>query len=66
MPLIDRRGVIAGLASVPLSPVIAAAAGSIDRIERARLAPQAERLWRVPPRTITAIPAPRSPAGPHD
>ncbi len=66
MPLIDRRGVLVGLASIPFAPAFAAAGEGIDRIERAHLIPQAERLWRAPPRTITAIPAPRSPAGPHD
>lgn len=66
MPLIDRRGVLIGLASTPFAPAFAARSEEIDRIERSRLIPQAERLWRTPPRTITAIPAPRSPAGPHN
>lgn len=66
MPLIDRRDVVTGLASTPFAPAFAAGGVGIDRMERTRLTPQAERLWRTPPRTITAIPAPRSPAGPHD
>src|SRR3546814_15337207 len=35
-------------------------------IERRRLLPQAEALLAAEPRTIAAIPAPRSPAGPQD
>ncbi|HEY0596457.1 alginate lyase family protein [Sphingopyxis sp.] len=38
----------------------------IRAIERRRLLPQATRLLAVQPRTIAAIPAPRSPAGRHD
>ncbi|QCB53048.1 alginate lyase [Sphingopyxis sp. PAMC25046] len=42
--------------------------GAIDirAIERRRLLPQAEALITSEPRTIAAIPAPRSPAGPQD
>ncbi|KTE16066.1 alginate lyase family protein [Sphingopyxis sp. H115] len=38
----------------------------IRAIERRRLMPQAEALITAEPRTIAAIPAPRSPAGPRD
>lgn len=38
----------------------------IRAIERRRLLPQAAALLGAEPRTIAAIPAPRSPAGPHD
>ncbi len=42
--------------------------GTIDirAIERRRLLPQADALLATAPRTIAAIPAPRSPAGPQD
>ena len=42
--------------------------GALDirAIERRRLLPQAEALLAAEPRTIAAIPAPRSPAGPQD
>jgi hypothetical protein len=42
--------------------------GALDirAIERRRLLPQAEALLGAEPRTIAAIPAPRSPAGPQD
>ncbi|MHA4839208.1 alginate lyase family protein [Sphingopyxis sp. MSC1_008] len=42
--------------------------GALDirAIERRRLLPQAAALLGAEPRTIAAIPAPRSPAGPHD
>ena len=42
--------------------------GALDirAIERRRLLPQAEALLGAEPRTIAAIPAPRSPAGRHD
>src|SRR3546814_19496227 len=38
----------------------------IRAIERRRLLPQAAALLAAEPRTIAAIPAPRSPAGPQD
>ena len=41
-------------------------APDIRAIERRRLLPQAEALLGAEPRTIAAIPAPRSPAGPQD
>ncbi|MDR7061480.1 MULTISPECIES: alginate lyase family protein [unclassified Sphingopyxis] len=42
--------------------------GALDirAIERRRLLPRAAALLGAEPRTIAAIPAPRSPAGPHD
>ena len=41
-------------------------APDIRTTERRRLLPQASALLRAEPRTIAAIPAPRSPAGPQD
>ena len=61
--------------SLLLAALLAPAAGwarpdktvvDIRAIERCRLLPQAGALLASAPRTIAAIPAPRSPAGPHD
>lgn len=57
------------LAAAPLLP-FAARAGDIGpdlhEIERRRVIPQAREMLAGPPRTIAAIPAPRSPAGRQD
>lgn len=67
--MIDRRTLIAlpGLLAIP--PVFAKVRPpdvDVAAIERARVLPRATALLGTPPRTITAIPAPRSPAGRHD
>jgi hypothetical protein len=65
--MIDRRTLIAlpGLLALPSLP-FATPGIDVAAIERARVLPRATALLGVAPRTITAIPAPRSPAGPHD
>ncbi|RHW19396.1 alginate lyase [Sphingomonas gilva] len=67
--MIDRRTLIAlpGLLAVP--PAFAALRRpdpDIAAIERVRVLPRATALLEAPPRTITSVPAPRSPAGRHD
>jgi hypothetical protein len=67
--MINRRHLI--LAALMVAPAAARSrprpgAFDIRAIERRRLLPQAEALLAVAPRTIAAIPAPRSPAGPQD
>ena len=67
--MIDRRTLIALPGLLAITPVLAATrkpAINIAAIERARVLPRATALLGVPPRTITSVPAPRSPAGPHD
>ena len=66
--MIDRRTLL--LAALLAAPAAWARPrpGTLDirAIERRRLLPQAEALLAAEPRTIAAIPAPRSPAGPQD
>ncbi|WP_199192857.1 alginate lyase family protein [Allosphingosinicella deserti] len=67
--MIDRRSLLAAGAAFLATPLRAAetlAIAEFRAIERARVLPRAVPLLRQKPRTITAIPAPRSPAGPHD
>lgn len=65
--MIDRRTLIA-LPSLLAMPSTLWAMPGIDvaQIERTRVLPRATALLGVPPRTITSVPAPRSPAGSHD
>lgn len=63
--MIGRRAFLAGCAATPLLTQQHAAI-DVSAIERARVIPRANRLLAVAPRTIVAVPAPRSPAGPHD
>ena len=66
--MIDRRALL--LTALLAGPAAWARAQpdalDIRAIERRRLLPQAEALLAAEPRTIAAIPAPRSPAGPQD
>ena len=65
--MIARRSLlIAALLAAPAAWAKPPKAFDIRAIERPRLLPQAQALLGAPPRTITAIPAPRSPAGPQD
>lgn len=65
--MIARRSLlIAALLAAPAAWAKPPKAFDIRAIERRRLLPQAQALFCAPPRTITAIPAPRSPAGPQD
>lgn len=65
--MIARRSLL--LTALLMAPAAwARPPGALDIrvIERRRLLPQAAALLGTGPRTIAAIPAPRSPAGPHD
>ncbi|MBE1528241.1 hypothetical protein GGC65_002697 [Sphingopyxis sp. OAS728] len=65
--MIARRSLlIAALLATPAAWAQSPKAFDIRGIERRRLLPQKNVLLAVPPRTITAIPATRSPAGPQD
>jgi len=65
--MIARRSLlIAALLAGPAAWAKSPKAFDIRAIERRRLLPQASVLLAAPPRTIAAIPAPRSPAGPQD
>lgn len=65
--MIARRSLlIAALLAAPAAWAKPTKAFDICAIERRRLLPQAEGLLAAKPRTIAAIPAPRSPAGPQD
>jgi len=65
--MIPRRSLlIAALLAAPAAWAKPPKAFDIRAIERRRLLPQAEVLLAAPPRTIAAIPAQRSPAGPQD
>lgn len=65
--MIDRRTLIAlpGLLAMP-STLLAMPGIDVAAIERTRVLPRATALLNAPPRTITSVPAPLSPAGPHD
>lgn len=65
--MIGRRSFV-GAAALLAAPGVWARARPLDihDFERRRLLPQATDLLARPPRTIAAIPAPRSPAGPQD
>ena len=67
MQVIDRRSLLGAAVALAL-PVRAVAAARFDlaTIERRRVLPRARALLAVAPRTIVAVPAPRSPAGRHD
>ena len=63
--MILRRTLLAApLLALPASA--RPAAFDLRAIERRRVPPQARAMLAEPPRTIAAIPAPRSPAGRHD
>jgi len=67
--MIARRSLLLGLMLAGPVAVLARGRGlplDIAAIERARVVPQALALLEAPPRTIAAIPAPRSPAGRQD
>ncbi len=65
--MIARRSLlIAALLAAPAAWAKLPKAFDIRAIERRRLLPQAQALLAAQPRTIAAIPAPRSPAGPQD
>jgi hypothetical protein len=67
--MIDRRTLIALPGLLAISPALAAMRPpdiDVAAIERARVLPRARALLGMPPRTITSVPAPRSPAGRHD
>lgn len=65
--MIARRTLLLGLLlAAPTSWARNSGAFDIRAIERKRLLPQGPALLAIEPRTIAAIPAPRSPAGPHD
>lgn len=65
--MIARRSLlIAALLAAPAAWAKPTKAFDIRAIERRRLLLQAEGLLAAKPRTIAAIPAPRSPAGPQD
>lgn len=65
--MIARRSLlIAALLAAPAAWAKSPKAFDIRAIERRRLFPQADVLLAAQPRTIAAIPAPRSPAGPQD
>jgi hypothetical protein len=65
--MIARRSLlIATLLAAPAAWAKSPNAFDIRAIERRRLLPQAEALLAAVPRTVAAIPAPRSPAGPQD
>ena len=65
--MIARRSLlIAALLAGPAAWAKLPKAFDIRAIERRRLLPQAGVALAAPPRTIAAIPAPRSPAGPQD
>jgi hypothetical protein len=65
--MIARRSLlIAALLAAPAAWAKLPRSIDIRAIERRRLLPQGEALLAVQPRTIAAIPAPRSPAGPQD
>lgn len=60
--MIARRTLLAAAPLLPLA-AHAGAAPDLRAIERRRVIPQARAMLAEPPRTIAAIPAPRSPAG---
>jgi hypothetical protein len=65
--MMERRSLlIAALLAAPAAWAKLPKAFDIRAIERHRLLPQADALIAAQPRTIAAIPAPRSPAGPQD
>lgn len=71
--MIARRSLLAAALLAPPAGLVHARSGAPDfsasdlrAIERRRLLPQAAALLAAAPRTIAAIPAPRSPAGRHD
>jgi len=65
--MIARRSLLlTALLAAPAAWARPPGALDIRAIERRRLLPQAAALLGAGPRTIAAIPAPRSPAGPHD
>jgi hypothetical protein len=67
--MIARRAVLAAALFAGPAAALARGAGAaldIRAIERRRVLPRAVALLREAPRTIAAIPAPRSPAGPQD
>lgn len=65
--MIARRTLLLGLLlAAPTSWARNSGAFDIRAIERKRLLPQGPALLAIEPRTIATIPAPRSPAGPHD
>lgn len=65
--MIARRTLLlALLLAAPAAWARNSGAFDIRAIERKRLLPQGPALLAIEPRTIAAIPAPRSPAGPHD
>ncbi|GAA0866008.1 hypothetical protein GCM10009115_26850 [Sphingopyxis soli] len=65
--MIARRTLLlALLLAAPAAWARNSGAFDIRAIERKRLLPQGPALLAVEPRTIATIPAPRSPAGPHD
>jgi len=75
MPKISRRNFIALSASAALAPRIKALAAlgpwqypypQLAHIERSRVLSAAQKYLHQQPRTITAVPAPRSAGGPHD
>ena len=61
-----RTLLIAALLAAPVAWARSPQSPDIRAIERRRLLPQSAALLAAAPRTITAIPAPRSPAGPQD
>ncbi len=64
--MIGRRALVAGLACTPIAVAARPTAPDIAAQERARLRGQAARWRKLAPRTIAAIPAPRSPGGRQD
>ncbi len=65
--MIARRTLLLGLLlAAPAAWARNSGAFDIRAIERKRLLPQGPALLAIEPRTIATIPAPRSPAGPHD
>lgn len=65
--MIARRTLLlALLLAAPAAWARNSGAFDIRAIERKRLLPQGPALLAIEPRTIATIPAPRSPAGPHD
>ena len=66
--MIARRTLL--LATLLAAPAAWARPGAatidVRAIERRRLLPQAEALLAAEPRTVAAVPAPRSPAGRQD
>jgi hypothetical protein len=64
--LINRRTLLGGLLAAPAIAAKSAAPPELAKIERARVVPRARALLDRAPLTIAHVPAPRSPAGPHD